>query len=61
MGLTHIGTWKSRQMINDFADYILMVHVVPRGGQEGVTCRWAGLKPTVGLAIVINKISLITL
>ena len=61
MGLTHTGTGKSRQMINDFADYILMVHVVPRGGQEGVTCRWAGLTPTVGLAIVINKISLITL
>ena len=33
MGLTHTGTGKSRQMINDFADYILMVHVVPRGGQ----------------------------
>ena len=59
MGLTHTGTGKSRQMINDFADSILMV--VPRGGQEGVTCRWSRLKPTVDLAIVINKINLITL
>ena len=54
VGHTHTGTGKSRQMINDVGDYILMV---PRGGQGGVT----GLKPTVGLAIVIRQISLITL
>ena len=61
VGLTHTGTGKSIQIINDFADCILMVHVFPRGGQGGVTCRWSGLKPTVGLAIVIRQISLITL
>ena len=32
MGLTHTGTGKSRQMSNDFADCILMVHVVPTPG-----------------------------
>ena len=61
MGLTHTGTGKSRQIINDFADCILMVYVVPRDGQGGLICRWPRLKPTVGLAIVISKISLITL
>ena len=61
LGPTHNGTGKSTHMINDFADCILMVHVVPRGGFGGVTCRWSGIKPTVGLAIVMSKISLITL
>ena len=61
VGLTHTGTGKSRQMINNFTDCILIVHVVLRSGQGGVTCWWSGLKPTVGLAIVISSISLITL
>ena len=58
MGFMYTRTGKSRIMINDLADYILMVYVVLMDGQGYVICRWPGLKPTVVLAFMIRQISM---
>ena len=45
VGIRHTRTGKSRKMIDDLADCILIIYMDLTGGQEDVICRWPGLKP----------------